>query len=59
MLVIGIKVMAAGPGWCQTDMGSPSAPRTAEQGAESIIWPAVADKVEANKFYRDGEVIAW
>jgi NAD(P)-dependent dehydrogenase (short-subunit alcohol dehydrogenase family) len=33
-----ILVNAVSPGWAQTDMGGPGAPRTVRQGAESILW---------------------
>ena len=33
-----ILVNAISPGWCRTDMGGRSAPRSAEQGAASILW---------------------
>jgi NAD(P)-dependent dehydrogenase (short-subunit alcohol dehydrogenase family) len=34
----GILVNAISPGWVRTDMGGPSAPRSVEQGAASILW---------------------
>ncbi len=34
----GILVNACSPGWCRSDMGGSGAPRSAEQGAESIVW---------------------
>ena len=34
----GILVNAISPGWCRTDMGGPSAPRSVQQGAASILW---------------------
>lgn len=33
-----ILVNAISPGWVRTDMGGPSAPRSVEQGAASILW---------------------
>jgi NAD(P)-dependent dehydrogenase (short-subunit alcohol dehydrogenase family) len=35
-----VKVNAADPGWVRTDMGGGSAPRSASQGAETIVWLA-------------------
>jgi carbonyl reductase 1 len=34
----GILVNAMDPGWVRTDMGGPSAPRSVEQGAASVLW---------------------
>jgi NAD(P)-dependent dehydrogenase (short-subunit alcohol dehydrogenase family) len=34
----GILVNAISPGWVRSDMGGPSAPRSVEQGAASILW---------------------
>lgn len=53
----GVKVVAACPGWCQTDMGSPNAPRTAAEGAASIVWAATAKEAESGKIYRDGKLL--
>lgn len=36
----GIVVNAIDPGWVKTDMGSGVAPRTPEQGADTVIWLA-------------------
>ncbi len=33
-----ILVNATSPGWVRTDMGGPSAPRSLEQGAASVLW---------------------
>jgi NAD(P)-dependent dehydrogenase (short-subunit alcohol dehydrogenase family) len=35
-----VKVNAADPGWVRTDMGGPAAPRSVEQGADTIAWLA-------------------
>ena len=34
----GIAVNAVCPGWVRTDLGGPEAPRSLEQGADSILW---------------------
>ncbi|MEH7610064.1 hypothetical protein [Gottfriedia acidiceleris] len=41
-------------------MGGPSAPRTPEQAAKSIIWLATIGNDGPNgEFFRDGERIDW
>ena len=34
----GVTVDAVCPGHCRTDMGGPDAPRSAEDGADSVLW---------------------
>lgn len=57
----GVKVYAVCPGWCRTDMGSQDAPRSAEQGAQSILQPFTASDgaVAAGSYTRDGEALEW
>lgn len=51
MLVNGV-----GPGWCRTDMGGGEGPRTAEQGAESVLWAATLPAGgPTGGFFREGE----
>ena len=45
----GVFVDAICPAHCQTDMGGPDAPRTAEQGAETILWLASREVNESTK----------
>jgi NAD(P)-dependent dehydrogenase (short-subunit alcohol dehydrogenase family) len=48
------------PGWCKTNMGGTEAPRTPEEGAETIVWLATeAPQTLTGKFLRDREEIVW
>lgn len=55
----GISVNSVCPGWCHTDMGSPAAPRTPEQGAAIIIRLATLDDPPTAGFWNDKGSIAW
>jgi 3-oxoacyl-[acyl-carrier protein] reductase len=39
----GVAVDAMCPGHCRTDMGGPDAPRSAEEGADTIVWLATRE----------------
>jgi NAD(P)-dependent dehydrogenase (short-subunit alcohol dehydrogenase family) len=48
------------PGWVKTDMGGKEAPRTVQQGADTIVWLASeAPQSLTGKFLRDREIIPW
>jgi len=54
------KVNCADPGWVRTDMGGPSATRSVEQGADTIVWLAtLPGGGPSGGFFRDRKRIAW
>ena len=56
----GIAVNAVCPGWVRTDMGGAEAPRSLQEGAESILWLVLeAGPDLSGGFWRDGGRIPW
>ena len=56
----GVTVNAVCPGWVRTDMGGPNAPRSPQQGAETVVWLAtLPDSNLTGGFYRDKRQISW
>jgi len=48
------------PGWVKTDMGGANAPRTPEQGADTLVWLAtLPDHGATGGFWRDRQPIDW
>lgn len=55
-----VKVNSVCPGWCRTDLGGPDAPRSAEQGIDSVVWLAtLPEDGPSGGFYRDRQLISW
>jgi NAD(P)-dependent dehydrogenase (short-subunit alcohol dehydrogenase family) len=50
-----IKVNAVSPGWVRTEMGGAGAPRSLDQGAESILWGCnLGASGPSGDFFQDG-----
>jgi NAD(P)-dependent dehydrogenase (short-subunit alcohol dehydrogenase family) len=48
------------PGWCRTEMGGEGAPRSAEEGADTLVWLALdAPHSLRGSFVKDRQVIDW
>lgn len=57
---VGIAVNAVDPGWVRTEMGGSEAPRSVEQGADTIVWLATqAPQSMTGLFLRDRKPIPW
>jgi NAD(P)-dependent dehydrogenase (short-subunit alcohol dehydrogenase family) len=56
----GVLVNSACPGWVRTDMGGPNAPRSVDQGADTIVWLAtLPDDGPTGGFFSDRKEIDW
>lgn len=55
----GVLVDAVCPGHCRTDMGGPDAPRSAEQGADTVLWLAQRDEGPTGLLWEDCAVVPW
>lgn len=55
-----LAVDAVCPGHCRTDMGGPTAPRSAEEGADTVLWLATReDTTETGLLWEDRAVVPW
>jgi NAD(P)-dependent dehydrogenase (short-subunit alcohol dehydrogenase family) len=56
----GVLVNSACPGWVRTDMGGPAAPRSVEQGADTIVWLAtLPNSGPTGGFFSERHAIEW
>lgn len=56
----GIVVNAVDPGWVRTDLGGAAAPKTPEEGADTVIWLATeAEAGITGGFFRNKTAIDW
>jgi len=56
----GIAVNAADPGWVRTAMGGENAPKSAEEGADTIVWLALdASQKLTGGFFRNRTSVSW
>lgn len=56
----GVTVDAVCPGHCRTDMGGPDAPRSAEQGADSVLWLCAREEAsQTGLLWEDRAVVPW
>jgi NAD(P)-dependent dehydrogenase (short-subunit alcohol dehydrogenase family) len=55
-----IKINTMSPGWVRSDMGGPTAPRSLEEGADTIVWLALhPDDGPSGEFFKDRKPLAW
>jgi NAD(P)-dependent dehydrogenase (short-subunit alcohol dehydrogenase family) len=55
-----VLVNAVDPGWVRTDMGGLTAPRSAAQGADTIVWCATLPRGgPSGRFFHDRTEIPW
>ena len=55
----GVLVDAVCPGHCRTDMGGPEAPRSVEEGADTVLWLVQRAAGETGRLWEDRTVVPW
>lgn len=55
----GIRVNCMTPGWVRTKLGGIAAPRTPEEGADTILWLALDGGGDTGLFYKDRAPFPW
>ena len=57
----GVLADAMCPGHCRTDMGGENAPRSAEEGADTIVWLATreVEGAQTGLLWEDRVVVPW
>ena len=55
----GVLVDAVCPGHCRTDMGGPEAPRSPEQGADTVLWLATREAGPTGLLWEDRQPVPW
>ena len=53
-----VMVNSMCPGWCRTEMGGSDAPRTPDEGADTLTWLEAPHSLRG-KFVKDRVVIPW
>ena len=55
----GVFVDVMCPGHCRTDMGGEDAPRSAEEGADTIVWLATRSAGDTGLLWEDRQIVPW
>ena len=55
----GVLVDAVCPGHCRTDMGGPDAPRSAADGAETVLWLVGRESGQTGLLWEDRAPVPW
>jgi NAD(P)-dependent dehydrogenase (short-subunit alcohol dehydrogenase family) len=56
----GMRINSVDPGWVRTEMGGTAAPRSVQEGADTIVWLATDAPAEiTGQFLRDRQPARW